>query len=104
MPFPASERWRAGFEPLFHERCQPFRQQPQGVAENRRSFAGLDDPQIDKLVVQSPVFLLVGWRRSHEQGSRDVLKTKDGLEIRTTWGEMAWQLGGKKAYASLAAT
>ena len=28
----------------------------------------------------------------------EVHKKKDGCEINTMWGEMAWQLGGKKAY------
>lgn len=39
--------------------------------------------------------VLVGTSR----GPHDVIKTDDGLEIKTTWGEMAWQLGGKQAYA-----
>ena len=32
------------------------------------------------------------------RGPQDVIKTKDGLTVRTTWGEMAWQLGGKQGY------
>ncbi|MEZ5434049.1 MAG: DUF499 domain-containing protein [Verrucomicrobiales bacterium] len=28
---------------------------------------------------------------------------KDGTVVRTLWGELAWQLGGKKAYARIAA-
>jgi len=38
--------------------------------------------------------VLVGTSR----GPQDVIKTEDGLTIRTTWGEMAWQLGGKDGY------
>lgn len=38
--------------------------------------------------------VLVGTSR----GPQDVIKTDDGLTIRTTWGEMAWQLGGKDGY------
>lgn len=29
-------------------------------------------------------------------------KKPDGVEVRTLWGELAWQLGGKKAYAKVA--
>ena len=39
--------------------------------------------------------VLVGTSR----GPQDVIQTKDGFTIRTTWGEMAWQLGGKEGYA-----
>jgi len=39
--------------------------------------------------------VLVGTSR----GPQDVIKTDDGLTIRTTWGEMAWQLGGKEGFA-----
>ena len=39
--------------------------------------------------------MLVGTSR----GPQDVIKTDDGLTIRTTWGEMAWQLGGKEGYS-----
>jgi uncharacterized protein len=38
--------------------------------------------------------VLVGTSR----GPQDVIKTDDGPTIRTTWGEMAWQLGGKDGY------
>jgi len=38
--------------------------------------------------------VLVGTSR----GPQDVIKTDDGLKISTTWGEMAWQLGGKDGY------
>jgi len=38
--------------------------------------------------------VLVGTSR----GPHDVINTKDGLTVRTTWGEMAWQLGGKEGY------
>lgn len=39
--------------------------------------------------------VLVGTSR----GPQDVINTDDGLSIRTTWGEMAWQLGGKEGFA-----
>lgn len=49
---------------------------------------GLDIPsQVNRAV-------LVGTSR----GPQDLKKTSDGIEIRTTWGDMAWQLGGKEAY------
>lgn len=31
------------------------------------------------------------------------VKKPDGTEVRTLWGELAWQLGGKKAFARIAA-
>jgi uncharacterized protein len=49
---------------------------------------GLTVPQDVKRAV------LVGTSR----GPQDILVNEDGLEIRTTWGEMAFQLGGKVAY------
>lgn len=42
--------------------------------------------------------VLVGTSRSPQ----DVFTVDDGPSIRTTWGEMAWQLGGKKAYDLIA--
>jgi hypothetical protein len=42
--------------------------------------------------------VLVGTSR----GPQDVINTEGGLKIRTTWGEMAWQLGGAEAYKMLA--
>jgi uncharacterized protein len=38
--------------------------------------------------------VLVGTSR----GPQDVLKTDDGRKIRTTWGELAWQLGGASVF------
>jgi uncharacterized protein len=38
--------------------------------------------------------VLVGTSR----GPQDVINTEDGFSIRTTWGEMAWQLGGKAGF------
>ena len=32
------------------------------------------------------------------RGVNDEVKTKDGVTYRTSWGEMAWQLGGKAGY------
>lgn len=42
--------------------------------------------------------VLVGTSR----GPQDVLTLKGGRKIRTTWGEMAWQLGGEAAFALVA--
>ncbi|MEX0283328.1 MAG: DUF499 domain-containing protein [Paracoccaceae bacterium] len=42
--------------------------------------------------------VLVGTSR----GPQDVISTDDGLKIRTTWGELAWQLGGVEAYKMIA--
>ena len=41
--------------------------------------------------------VLVGTSR----GPQDVLTIKGGRKIRTTWGEMAWQLGGEAGFAML---
>lgn len=42
--------------------------------------------------------VLVGTSR----GPQDILKTKEGLEIRTTWGELAYQLGLTEGFAMVA--
>lgn len=42
--------------------------------------------------------VLVGTSR----GPQDVLNTDSGQKIRTTWGELAWQLGGAAAFAMVA--
>jgi len=42
--------------------------------------------------------VLVGTSR----GPHDAISLKDGRKIRTTWGEMAWQLGGAKAFEMVA--
>ena len=66
--------------------------------KNAKDLPGLDQLiESENLTVPSKVnrAVLVGTSR----GPQDVLKTKDGFEIRTTWGEMAWQLGRKKGYA-----
>jgi hypothetical protein len=42
--------------------------------------------------------VLVGTSR----GPQDVLNTDDGRKIRTTWGELAWQLGGTEAFDMIA--
>ena len=49
---------------------------------------GLDVPERVKRAV------LVGTAR----GPQDVIKLKGGQTIRTTWGDLAWQLGRQKAY------
>ncbi len=42
--------------------------------------------------------VLVGTSR----GPQDIIKLKDGQEVRTTWGELAWQLGGEDAFKMVA--
>ncbi|ABQ66570.1 ATPase (AAA+ superfamily)-like protein [Rhizorhabdus wittichii RW1] len=42
--------------------------------------------------------VLVGTSR----GPQDVLNTEDGRKIRTTWGDLAWQLGGAEAFDMIA--
>jgi hypothetical protein len=50
--------------------------------------AGVDFPDNVRCAV------LVGTGRSPSE----IIKTEDGLEIRTSWGDMAWQLGGREGY------
>jgi len=64
-----------------------------------------DLPGVDQLLQEAGVALpgkvhravLVGTGRS----PANVLHTPDGLEIRTSWGDMAWQLGGREGYELL---
>lgn len=65
------------------------------------NLSGLDQLlQREKLSVPSKVSraVLVGTAR----GPQDVLKTPCGRQIRTTWGELAWQLGGASAFDMIA--
>jgi predicted AAA+ superfamily ATPase len=68
--------------------------------------AALELPGLDQLLSQHGLTVpkkinravLVGTSR----GPQDVLSVEGGLKIRTTWGEMAWQLGGAEGFAMLA--
>jgi predicted AAA+ superfamily ATPase len=68
--------------------------------------AGQDLPGLDQLLSQNGLTVpkkinravLVGTSR----GPQDVLSVAGGLKIRTTWGEMAWQLGGPEGFAMVA--
>ena len=68
--------------------------------------AGQDLPGLDQLLSQNGLTVpkkinravLVGTSR----GPQDVLSVAGGLKIRTTWGEMAWQLGGSEGFAMVA--
>lgn len=65
-----------------------------------------DLPGLDQLLSKSELSVptkvnravLVGTSR----GPQDVLKVEGGREIRTTWGELAWQLGGVDAFDMVA--
>jgi predicted AAA+ superfamily ATPase len=65
-----------------------------------------DLPGLDQLLSQHGLTVpkkinravLVGTSR----GPQDVLSVEGGLKIRTTWGELAWQLGGAEAFAMVA--
>lgn len=67
---------------------------PQGVQD------AIDALDVDPTVVSRPVkrVALVGNELSPGQAWRK----PDGTEIRTLWGEIAWQLGGADAYALIA--
>ncbi|MFY7925662.1 MAG: DUF499 domain-containing protein [Aquidulcibacter sp.] len=63
-------------------------------------------PGLDQLLSQQGLTVpekvnravLVGTSR----GPQDILSVEGGLKIRTTWGELAWQLGGAEGYAMVA--
>ena len=65
-----------------------------------------DLPGLDQLLSRSGLVVpskinravLVGTSR----GPQDVISLEGGRKIRTTWGELAWQLGGAEAFAMLA--
>ncbi len=65
-----------------------------------------DLPGLDQLLEENGLTVpdtinravLVGTSR----GPQDVLTVKGGTKVRTTWGDMAWQLGGKEAHALVA--
>jgi predicted AAA+ superfamily ATPase len=65
-----------------------------------------DLPGLDQLLSKNGLIVpaqinravLVGTSR----GPQDVIALEGGRKIRTTWGELAWQLGGAEAFAMLA--
>ena len=65
-----------------------------------------DLPGLDQLLAENEITVpgkvnravLVGTSR----GPQDLLAVDGGIQIRTTWGEMAWQLGGKAGYDLIA--
>ncbi|MBB6190869.1 hypothetical protein FHS51_001089 [Sphingobium wenxiniae] len=68
--------------------------------------AAQDLPGLDQLLSQHGLTVpkkinravLVGTSR----GPQDVLSVEGGLKIRTTWGELAWQLGGAEGFTMVA--
>ena len=60
--------------------------------EQMLAEAGLESPPAAKIAV------LVG----HKLQPGTTHRKKDGTEVRTLWGELAWQLGGKDGYALVA--
>ncbi len=69
-------------------------------SENGLTLPGIEDLAKSAGVTKLPKCsraVLVGTALSAGQ-----IVKKDGIEIRTFWGEMAWQLGGKQAYALVA--
>jgi len=66
-----------------------------------QDLSGLDQ-LLDKSGLSVPKAInravLVGTSR----GPQDVLNADSGQKIRTTWGELAWQLGGAEAFAMVA--
>lgn len=65
-----------------------------------------DLPGLDQLLSEHGISLPKGINRAvmvgTSRGPQDTISCEEGLEIRTTWGEMAWQLGGASAYEAIA--
>ena len=65
-----------------------------------------DLPGLDQLLSEHGISLPQGINRAvmvgTSRGPQDTIPCEKGLEIRTTWGEMAWQLGGASAYQAIA--
>jgi uncharacterized protein len=65
-----------------------------------------DLPGLDQLLSDSGVTVPSSINRAVLVGTvrdpLDVIKLDDGKEIRTTWGELAWQLGGEEAFSLIA--
>jgi uncharacterized protein len=65
-----------------------------------------DLPGLDQLLSDNGVTVPTGINRAvlvgTSRGPHDVISMEGGQEIRTTWGELAWQLGGKEAFSLIA--
>ncbi len=65
-----------------------------------------DLPGLDQLLSGHSMSLPTGINRAvmvgTSRGPQDTLSCEGGREIRTTWGEMAWQLGGPAAFDAIA--
>ena len=63
-------------------------------------------PGVDAVLADAGVKLLPAVHRVVLVGNKispgNPIKKPDGTVVRTLWGELAWQLGGKKAYAKIA--
>ena len=61
-----------------------------------------DLPGVDQLLEEEGLSVPKDIKRAvlvgTSRGPQDVIIADDGTEIRTTWGEMAWQLGGKTGF------
>ena len=61
-----------------------------------------DLPGLDQLLSENGVSVPTGVKRAvmvgTSRGPQDTISREGGREIRTTWGEMAWQLGGPAAF------
>ena len=65
-----------------------------------------DLPGLDQLLAENGVTIPKNVKRAvlvgTARGPLDTISIRGGREIRTTWGEMAWQLGGEKAFDRIA--
>ncbi len=65
-----------------------------------------DLPGLDQLLSEHDVSLPKEIKRAvmvgTSRGPQDTISCEGGREIRTTWGEMAWQLGGSAAFDAIA--
>lgn len=66
-----------------------------------------DLPGLDEVMKQAGVDKLPAVKRAVLVGNKispgNPIRKSDGTEVRTLWGELAWQLGGKEAYDRLRA-
>lgn len=65
-----------------------------------------DLPGLDQLLSKSELTVPTNVNRAvlvgTSRGPQDVLRVEGGRQIRTTWGELAWQLGGAEAFDMVA--
>lgn len=76
-----------------------------GMHDAGRGGAG-DLPGLDRLLADEGVSVPEGVNRAvmvgTSRGPQDIIRRRDGAEIQTIWGDLAWQLGGKDGFDLIA--